>query len=368
MLTSAIGDFADLNFVNAAMAVPPTVALGVANASSTIASSYAVLPNDSRFTYFGGKVAYAGGSYPDNMYYRGVGVTSANNYSCPYVEFETDCDVFEIYEKGLNGTYQIWVDGLPVTLNQAAGAAADGNLYYRLVTFASAAVRRIRVHMGASYYFGGVRVGPNYTVWNITTPVRPFGIAFGDSLFEGSSSVAGMGPSCCAFEMGRVLGLNLWASGAGGTGYIANGGGGGKVKFEDRVQADVIANNPEIVIVFGGVNDTSSSYDQIYAAADSFYSTLQGGLPKAKIFVIGCHAPSTPIAAVRAECNRALSNLCQKRGLIFINPQGMFTGIFSTAGSGSANLYIASDGIHPTPDGHRYYGRRLAQLMVPFLN
>lgn len=76
---------------------------------------------------------------------------------------------------------------------------------------------------------------------------------------------------------------DVWGSGVGGTGYTVDNGG-VATTFAGRVQHDVIQYNPGVVGIIGSVNDDSSSYNAIYAAAYSLYTTLKAALPNALIF------------------------------------------------------------------------------------
>ena len=67
--------------------------------------------------------------------------------------------------------------------------------------------------------------------------------------------------------------------GVGATGYL-NPSTGGKVKFRDRVQNDIINLNPDVVIVAGGINDHSAySAAAIQTEASLLFSTFETALP-----------------------------------------------------------------------------------------
>jgi lysophospholipase L1-like esterase len=78
---------------------------------------------------------------------------------------------------------------------------------------------------------------------------------------------------------------DVWKSGVGGTGYL-NAGTGGRTTFRGRVAADVIAYAPDVVIVAGGINDTSSSQAAVQAEAALLFAQIRAGLPSALLVVV----------------------------------------------------------------------------------
>lgn len=69
----------------------------------------------------------------------------------------------------------------------------------------------------------------------------------------------------------------------------------------------------------------------------------------------------------------ALAALAAARGLRYISPiaEGWITGngkVGATTGNGNADIYISSDGTHPSNAGHEYLAWRLAgHLGVPYI-
>jgi lysophospholipase L1-like esterase len=168
--------------------------------------------------------------------------------------------------------------------------------------------------------------------------------------------------------------LDVWASGAGGTGYINSGAtGAGRTNFQGRVATDVISAQPEYVLVAGGINDTSSASNDLYTAGSNLYLALKSGLPTAKIFVVGPWWPRSldPVGDANVYAARnALSNACVATGVTaYIDnlAEPWITGYYNQPGSGNAVNYISSDGTHPTDEGHWYLAYRLAAQIGPLL-
>lgn len=163
--------------------------------------------------------------------------------------------------------------------------------------------------------------------------------------------------------------------GAGGTGYV-NPGPSGRVKFGDRVQPDVIAHHPDIVIVAGGLNDGGYPQAQTHDEAVALYDTILTNLPAVKLIVVGpwwpSGIPSDYILATRDSIQRAAA----ESGVDFVDPiaatsiqqtnAGWITGtgnVAHPAGDGNANQYISADGVHPTDLGHQYLAVKLAERL-----
>lgn len=114
--------------------------------------------------------------------------------------------------------------------------------------------------------------------------------------FLGDSYVEGIGASSQEDRWSTLVALELgWEEmnhGISGTGYATNAQGPGYV---DRLD-DVIAENPDVVVVSGGQNNFSTyQFDPqgTLQAISSVYEDLRAELPDAQIIAVG---PSTPSA------------------------------------------------------------------------
>lgn len=265
---------------NAVMANPPTVG-AIAGATAIVGSVW--LPSTEggvvaadRFTYFGaGEFEPVGAVFPDSQMVRSVSVTTTTSATAPYsVEFWFDGTTLEINTKGITGRFTLRVDDQLVSAAPVV-VAQDGAVKFIPVTFATRAWRRVTFE-SSGLVFGGVRIGPNDTV--LPVDVRgPRVIVIGDSFTEGTGSDGST--LSWSRKMGRLLGWrDLWASGSGGTGYVATGVA-GRVKFRDRIQSDVIDHEPDVVVWAGGINDPTGAPATVGSEAQLCYEAVAAALP-----------------------------------------------------------------------------------------
>jgi lysophospholipase L1-like esterase len=349
---------------------PPIVTLGAPRVLPTTGYVTHVM-TDAIFRYFGGAVALAGLTSPNNGFYSGSYITTATG---PYsVDFMYDGDIFEMYMKGNGGEYQLWVDGQWATAAPVEPVTSDGNRYYIKFDFGSRAVRHIRFDFQNNWFFGGIARKPDSTLWTAHLDLGPRFIVIGDSFTEGTGTDPILG---YARIMGYMLGCpDTWASGVGGTGYL-NPSTGGKVKLGTRIAADVVARSPGIVLVAMGLNDSSYNpgsgivtASQIATEAVLDWQAIKAGSSKPTLIVIGPWIGSSNQQVLRDE-NDALKAAAPGAGVDLyidnysgnINNAWLFgTGkVGGTNGTGNADYYRGTDGIHPSPAGHVYYGYRAA--------
>ncbi|MDX1951873.1 MAG: SGNH/GDSL hydrolase family protein [Verrucomicrobiota bacterium] len=340
------------------MTTPPLVSLiGPMESLPTVSGRELVRFSNKAFRFSGAKMRSWNDGYHTNLFAISGGITGASAQLPFKVEFDTDSTEFEILTLGTGGKYRIKVGNEYVSLNIASGPPADGNFYWVRVTFPNSQLRTITLE-AIGLAFGGVIVADGEQIKRPERELGPRCIILGDSFTEGLGSYAQ--------RLATVMNWEVWGSGVGGTGYI-NAGPGGRVKFADRVQADVIANNPEIVIVAGGINDAAFSRDSIFNAATALYDLLLTNLPNTRIVVIGpwWSRGNPPDFLLRAR--DAVRDAAQSRSLLFIDPvvgqnTGWITGTGNIAepqGDGNADIYISSDSTHPTDLGHQYLAVRL---------
>lgn len=159
--------------------------------------------------------------------------------------------------------------------------------------------------------------------------------------------------------MGLFRNLEVWSSSVGSTGYL-NPGTPGRVNFQDRLEADVLAHQPDYVLFAGGINDNTITTNSAGAAALqsaclNSYQIIQSNLPNCKIIVLGPFWPRSPNVPSIYLVNNAISNACQLAGIggnyidTISNP--WVTGVWNQPGSGNATRYTFSDGTHPTGEG-----------------
>lgn len=306
--------------------------------------------------------------YP-NTYASGQGTWS--------VEFGTDAQTFQVRTKNITETnrYRLSIDGRKVTdLMQSANTTGSGAGNLITIDLGSATPRRIRFDF-ATFPFGGVYIPPTRRIWAVPLHGRRAAV-LGDSISDGSSQNAGAGCGTWVDRYARLMGYpDMWRQGRGGTGYITPGS---FATFQTRVAEDVAPWDFSELIIAGGFNDSAGSQSAIATAADLLYETVQVALPRCEIIVIGCWAPSGSPGSGQVNTNATLRAAALNAGLPFIDMQSgdvlngdgdvvasqgsWITGTGNTGaptGTGNADLYIGTDGIHPNDAGHVYLSRRV---------
>lgn len=375
---------------------PPIVSPHVQNGTSTLVNPVFVSPVSgtglsNNFSCYTGEITRAdyvkatdtfSGTFPDYQYVKNIAVTTTNSFGNIMIEFTFDGSALELVEKGQAGKFQIYVDegtGYKklTHLTQSAGPS-NGSKYLRKISFPDRRLRKIKVHY-VGLYFGGVWVSFGDIVSPAIRRIGKKAIFFGNSFTEGTGGDAAF--NNYANTTSTLLGLECWSSGSGGTGFI-NSGTAGRVKFQDRVVRDVIHYSPDIVVIEGGNNDTTFDQTDLLNAVNLLVSTIKTSLPTVTIYLLSnfqlqgsteniINTRNTIKAAALANSvyfidsidgvsyNTSGVAITQKYGPWIVGP-GSVGNIQET---GNASLYVASDLSHPSREGHRYIGERLALEM-----
>lgn len=360
----------------AVMTSPPTVTIGAANGASTITGSVYRDTTDPALTFLSAGyvvtnvAGYANGKASSNL------TSSQPAAGRIRFEVETDGDQFEIgvmtTASGTVPAFRLWVDGQLVTDAPQTGLSAGAATYLIKVAFAGRGNRRV-LFEGAYVNLIGIWSHPTVTFWPTTRPLGPRTVWLGDSFSEG----AGGNWWWDSWEMkaARLLGWHMHPSGVGSTGYLAIGGGAGKVKYRDRIATDVTALAPDIIVVSGGYNDTGSfTAAQEGTEAAALYAALQAANPAATLVVCGPNFPTGITSAGTATQFRdAIKTAALNAGALFVDPIlypagiSWVTGSGNTgapSGNGNADFYVTTDAVHPSQAGHDYLGRRFASALA----
>ncbi|WP_327222999.1 SGNH/GDSL hydrolase family protein [Streptomyces platensis] len=312
-----------------------------------------------------------------NTYASGQGIWA--------VEFGTDAAILQFRYRWINAAtmYRLNIDGRKATdLMQATGASSAGSGNMLTVDLGSTAPRRIRFDL-ATTPFGGVYLPPGASIWQVPSRGGRF-MGFGDSLTDGSSGNTGAGHGTWFTRTARLLGCgDAWEQGRGGTGYITPGS---YATLQDRIALDVIPHTPDRLVIWAGYNDNTGSQSAIGAAAATLYASLKAALPACQMYVIGCWSPTGSPAASITNTNNTLKAAASDARLPFISPlnggvydptgtlvtaQGAWitgTGkVGSTTGTGNADTWISSDGVHPTDTGHAGLARRITAAITALM-
>ncbi|MFF8784814.1 SGNH/GDSL hydrolase family protein [Streptomyces sp. NPDC015125] len=314
--------------------------------------------------------------YP-NSYSSGQGIWS--------VEFGTDAQILQVRMKYISSAtmFRLSIDGRKVTdLMQSSGGTTAGSGHLISIDLGSSAPRRIRLDF-TTFPFGGIYLPPTATMWQV--PLRGGRlVVLGDSISDGAAGNTGAGAGTWFARAARLFGCtDAWEQGRGGTGYITVGS---YAVFQDRIALDVIPYAPDRLVIWGGYNDNGGSQSAIGAAAATLYAALKAALPACQMYVIGCWSPTGSPAASITNTNNTLKTAAAAASIPFISPlnggvydptgalvttQGAWitgTGkVGSTTGSGNADTWISSDGVHPTDTGHAGLARRITAAITALM-
>lgn len=266
--------------IYAASSSPPYVA------SQSAGSPFAVSRTIPAITTTGG-VAFAA----EPTVTSGTG--NRNGYSLRQFSVLLDDSAIEILTQGAANRYYIKVDGeylpdtlaSPATLYHSATAANQ----WRKIDFGTRKVRRIDVIGGGggadTLNFCGFAINANGAI--NPAPIRgPRVIIQGDSFSENTLH-------SWTHWFAETMGWDdVWTSGVGGTGFLANAGG-GSLKFRDRLATDVAPWSPDIVIVLGGQNDLSTSAPALQVEAALYAATVRALMPNA-LLIGSCNSARGP--------------------------------------------------------------------------
>lgn len=230
--------------------------------------------------------AISGTTYPNYMFVKSVGVNYGSSIgSNPVtnmfgVSVLCDGSEIEFFVKGTGANFWFKVDGQYVSLTPTT-PANDGGLDYIYLNFGSAAMREIELIGNSATNFGGVYTSQTATV-AVAHPRGPRTLFVGDSFIEGTGTttngIANI-PQVFADAMGWD---DVRPSAVGGTGLIANTSG-TRLTYLQRLATDVIAYSPDLVILWGSINDAGASYSSIQTAAQSAISQIKAALPNCQV-------------------------------------------------------------------------------------
>lgn len=343
-----------------------TLTLSAAGAVTSIASPVSVPGNDPSVRFSGSRLdgpILVSGATP---YYTGGNLTGSSlDGGMPYyADWCIDSADYEIkfFTGAANRSYKIWIDGKPMSLTSTA-LATTGSIYRLRVQLASRRPHHVRVLTSAG--MAGFVIGPNDTMWLPTFSIWKKRIYFlGDSFTVGANAT--LSTDGYQYTVAELLGWEPLSGGEAGTGYSNPGSGGGRDTFLNRIATDVVPQNPEGVVIYGGTNDSATG---LQAAATATYAALASGLPNVPVYVFGCQYPSGAADATRDTKDAAIAAAAAAASNVkrFTSVKTWFTGtgkVGATTGSGNSDLYTSSDGLHPSTAGHYYIGPRMSQSIA----
>lgn len=365
------------------MSSPPTVSTGTASLDAALTNSYMVTTTPTAFRTSGGTPTIFSTNFwtfPVVNVVSGSGNLGGTANAVGYaVEFMADADRVQI--QVLRGTstlgIMVEVDGQRMT-SVPLSWTATGSTMYILADFGVRAIRKFRVEGDQYGGFRGVNVRPTCTVWKPPGPPEITVAVVGDSVAAQTGATRPNGGFVSS--IGKLLGWNdIRAVALSGSGYVLAGASGCVFGHSSRV-ADTVACNPQVVIIPGSTNDLGQS--GVSAAALAAWQAYRTALPNTPIVIggifPGAGGPSAALLALETLLKTTFDTWADPNSYwvpISTDPAGPWisgTGkVGSTNASGNSDIYVSSDGVHPSQAGHDFYARRwaaaLRQIVLPNL-
>lgn len=329
------------------------------------------------FSFLGAGDFQIGATSPDTNYVRPLSRypnTYASGQSTWSVQFSTDADIIQIKFKYISTStmYRLHINGRKVTdYMQSVNGSTAGFGHLMTIDFGSFEPRNIRLDF-VTCPFGGIYIPPTATLWSHPSTGGRF-MGYGDSLTDGSSKNTGGGQGTWLMRASRLLGYrDVWNQSRGSTGYISAGS---HVVFGDRLDADCINLSPDVLVIWGGYNDSAGDQLAIRAAVDNVFGRVVSGLPNCRTMAIGCWSNVAAPGAGITDTDTTIKDAAAAAGIPFVSP---VTGkIYDAYGieiddhgpwitSGNVDTFIGNitDTVHPTDAGHDYLARRVAAALM----
>ncbi len=168
-------------------------------------------------------------------------------------------------------------------------------------------------------------------------------VVLGDTFTTGVDGVPGpQWPELLEGELGWQVEVDAVA----GSGYLVAGAG---TDFVDRVDA-VIDQEPDVVLLAGGVSDLGRPVEEIQDAAAAVVRRLQSALADADVVVLSPFSNGPP-GELTTALTEALEEVAATGDAAFVDVSEMLP---------FGQDLIADDGVHPSELGHRELARRIA--------
>jgi len=190
------------------------------------------------------------------------------------------------------------------------------------------------------------------------SPKGPRTLVVGDSFTEGGDAVSSGGYPYAEWVGWHMGWRDLWKLGSGSTGYLANGT---RMALIDRYENDIIANQPDVLILAMGLNDpraTEEDRSATVAAAETIWDAVRADLPFCDLTVVGPfpNAGGVGVAADLVLLSERLKEATRTRGIRFIDPIG------------EGWTFTRTDATHPDAAGAELIGMRIAgHLSIPHI-
>jgi len=348
---------------DAPLSAPPTVRSAPGFVDARLAAQRTVTPVR-RLTVRGARIGA-----DENGYERPNHVTGGPGDEPPwFVSFRTRSQRLLLPTTGTGARFRLRVGNRVTPIHTSP---ADGGRHLVDVRFRDRRERLITLELAGTFALHSVVTGRDPVRAAADLPKSPVVVFFGDSFTAGAGADAPFA-SYAQYAARRMGWANAWTSGSSLTGYRTQGS---EERFPlvDRFGRDVEHTKPDILIVAAGVNDLHH-YDQanIEIGARSLFGKVRDRLPETRLVVLGPWVTQTPADPAALATRDTLAAVAREFGAAFVDnvAERWITGSGSVAarkGDGNADRYIAPDGAHLSPAGHRYVGQRLAAALSRLL-
>lgn len=345
-----------------------------------------------KYTFTGGIWQCPGNTYPNSEMYKAVTCRLGNGIDAALnpqqgagsrVRFACAAPSLELYVQmsgaGVGGGFRLKVDG-KLAYSGVLGNSGNGLLRYIPVTWGSGGVadrkdRHYELEFAGVGAFFGIRTSNLYKpqAWTQADGLRV--LVHGDSMLATVIDTANIDIypyGALSALLGDLLGQSdTWQSGVGGTGWMAPAVH-DRSWFNDRVDIDVIAPAPDVIIETGGGNDAALNPAQgtIQPLIETWLGKVLMAKPETIVFMTGPLIGSNPGAAhLTIHAAKAAAAAKYPRNVAFIDtltdPWVSGTGRNGAAtGDGNRDWVTGTDSAHPTCEGHRHFAGRMARSIA----
>lgn len=361
----------------------PRSIIGPASSEVTSFTTSETLPTFTNISYASGgqnlkkHAQFLGGSYEFmyNSYWQNTSLTPGTS-PAGALGFITDAQHIALQHTSFGaGDVQAYIDGRPINMRSDSHQIPYGTqIYTDLVLSGPRRFREIEFASGLPA-FTALLFETNDTVFPTAPKALKVAIV-GDSYIQGSMAedkdgVLGLTQLAQAERLRVLTGWDVMAAGIGGSGYLAGGSGGASLSYGSQDRINGLKNcQPDLVIVYGSINDNTFTEVEITAAAIAYYNKLNVELPGIPVVVVGAEPynvgfePYDKIErAIQAAVESAPPNVTD-----YVNQREVswFIGtgrVGSPTNDGNSSRMLSADGLHPSNDGMDLLGIRLKTLL-----
>lgn len=352
----------------------PTIA-GASSVPAALTSSYPMATSqviNPQFTLTGGGAVFSCSVQSYHQCVNGVTASTGAAAAPMSIVFYTDAPKLTIDACVTSG-------GLTID-NQFAiyGAFANpfsGGHCYTTIDFTAIGGRRSRRYeifwtTTTTNALGTIWVDPQSKVWKAQPAQKLSFCVFGDSTAIGGNGMPIAGDDGWPYRVGMMLGFtDVHNFGIGGTGFVTGW------TYAQHI-SDITTYGPcDVIAFFGLYNDAGTAIATEQAAIVSTLTQARALAPSAPLFVFGAWpgstGPSVSLQNVETAASQAVTQFADPNTYfipMITDPSGgWITGtgkVTAPTGTGNADVWVSSDGVHPTENAIiSYLARKIANAI-----